>query len=249
MPVRPSSLWYVISKVLISALMMDSAVVAQVSFVYNNEQLKAITVDNINVLTGGGVYLVGSRLGDDTPETNYISVGGSSGRMTNNGPPFRLTFSEKNEYTLTFTAIVGPLKEPVQSLSIAFDFDVSLTHALAFPKHEYRLQCTGKADGPARGSGLMFDHIPQACEIKKANGQHLGNVGALYVDDPAIPWIQFEGKLANVRVVITRGVHVTRFGFVNHFATHSGQVEFGPIQTGQLAILEGHIVVLQKANR
>ena len=63
----------------LSTMRVDGLAAQTVTFDYDSRSVRSITVDGHNVLTGGGLYLIGSADGADIRETNFSS-GGSNGR-------------------------------------------------------------------------------------------------------------------------------------------------------------------------
>lgn len=227
-------------------IIVSGAIKGQTTFEFDDKHLAAIRVGGVNVLTGGGSYLIASASGVDSPETNHSSNGSSGGRLSGGGPPFKLTFRRSGDEKLAVTIQIGPMPKALNSLNFTLDFDSRLASSLAFPAKGYRLGCT-YSDGPKSGSSLKFDDISQRCEIKQG-GVVIGKVGSAIVDDPNLPWIEFDGPLASVRVNRLAAVGTKRAAFFNHFGAHAGQYEFGPVNQGGTVSFEGEIVVTAKTS-
>lgn len=219
-----------------------SALAQPVRFVHDETQVSRIEVGGINLLTGGGIYLIGSATGADDPDTNHSTVGASGGCMTNNGPNFTLSFRQKNANTLGFRVDVGVLPRDMSEIGVAFDFNQQLMQRFRFDGNRFRWRCTGQ-DGERSGSGMAFDDLPQGCRIPPDLSKPvIGYVGAAVVDG-AVPWAEVSGFMATVRVCFLRWSDFRSVTFVNHFATHSFGPDFGSLKKGQSAFVEGEIVV------
>lgn len=236
------------NSVLFVAIIALSTVVAdaQVTFNYDATRVSSIKVNETEILTGGGVYLVGSKTGVDNPTTNYTTVGSNGTAMTNSGPPFKLTFWKKSDTTLGFKAEVGPVAGPIDTLSLPFDFNKQQISKFAFNGGSYYLNASNTGTPYTSGNYVAHSTIPAIYPIYQ-NGVLLGHSGVATTRQPTT-WGAVDGTLASVRINVINHSHYRSMGFFNHFGTNNAEIQFGKFVTGEKATVEGELVVIAKAS-
>lgn len=211
-----------------------------VEFRFDSQRVSRINKAGRNILTGGGIYLIGSFTGADIPETNCSSIGGRNGRMTNGGPPYTLSFRSVGQNRLQFRAVVGPVPRRMEALSMAVDLQKSAVARWGFTGQEYRFF------GAARyrdGSSGRYDEIPQPGIIRNANGTVLGRVGVAFTR--GVPQtLVARGDQLRVRVDVSEAIGVRNGAFTHHFATHNIGFDMGPVEAGDRRVIAGTITIL-----
>lgn len=219
---------------------------AQVDFDFDSTRVKHILVNGTDILTGGGIYLVGSKTGLDDPTSNYTTVGSNGRAMTNSGPPYKLTFWKKSDTILGFKAEVGPVVGTVETLSLPFDFNKQQITKFAFNGNRYFLN--GSSSGTSYTSGNFVAHsaIPAIFPIRQ-NGVLLGYSGVA-ATKAVTTWGAVDGALATVRISVLSHSHYRSMGFFNHFGTNNAEIQFGKFAAGEKASVEGEVIVTPKGS-
>ena len=224
----------------LSTVRVDGLAAQTVNFDYDSRSVRSITVDGHNILTGGGIYLIGSADGSDIRETNFSSGGSNGKRMTNGGPPFSLEFRQSGAHKLAFKASVGPMNvDKMSQLSLAMDFRKDSLDVYEFDGSSYRYWGTR---GEFVGSAGRFDDIPQPGVIRDAWGRELGRVGVARIKPP-FEWVRAAGVFGTVEIRINRAIGLTRAGFTNHFATDDIGLGMHGALRGATVMVEGEIIV------
>jgi len=224
------------------ALGMSLPAKAQVSFGYDSTRVYSIRVNGFEILTGGGVYLIGSQSGNDNPTTNYSSVDSNGRVMTNGGPSFRLSFWVKGPNVLGFIAEVGPVSVlPIAEMNMAFDFHKQLFSTFAFSGNRYYLNRSTSPINYPSGSQVNYSSIPQIHKIFQ-NGVLLGMAGEANTK-AATQWGAATGSLATIRVNVFSATRYRSMDFTNHFGTNNIALGFRTLNVGETARVEGEIVV------
>ena len=218
---------------------------AQIAFKYDATRVSSIQANGVELLTGGGVYLVGSKDGTDNPTSNYSSVGSNGTAMTNSGPPFKLTFWVKSSNTLGFKAEVGPVTGAVKTISLPFDFNKQQIAKFAFNGSRYYLNASSTSTGYTSGTYVAHSAIPAIYPIYK-DGVLLGYSG-IAATKQVTSWGAVDGSVASVQVNVLSHSHYSSMGFFNHFGTNNLELQFGSFTASQNATVEGEIVVTAKS--
>jgi hypothetical protein len=232
-------------------LFTAGSVQAQVKFTFDGTRVSNITVNGQSILGDpvktGGIYLIGSLTGADNSGVSVSSVGASGGYLRPDSPsiprpPYRLVFTRVSEQRLHFYAQVGPMPAEFTTVSMPFDFGKLLVNSFSFNGTEYYLECS-ESNGRRSGSGATYSSIRPACVIPNTGG---GMVGVARTRRPTT-WGEVRGALATVRVNVLRSSHYQSMEFYNHFGTNNLELGFGRMQPGELAFVEGEVIVTPNA--
>lgn len=211
-----------------------------VDFRFDSTRISEIRANGLNILTGGGAYLIGSQTGRDLPSSNYSSIGSTNGRMTNGGPPFRLTFHREGANSLLYELEVGPHHVDIERLDFAIDLQKPYFDRIEFAANRYELfYCSGRQI--RSGSGLHYSDIPVGCEIRDGNIVY-GYVGIAMLK-PIPAWGESIGMFARVRLEVHQHENGIEMSFANHPGTNNLGIGFGRLRRGRLARARGRIVV------
>lgn len=225
---------------------------SNVDFVFDKTRVSRIFVNNKNVLTGGGIYLIGSTSGADNDATNYKSIGATDGRMVASrggqiGPKFELKFGRLNANQIQF-AVSVTANQDFEKMSLAFDWDKSEVTRFRIPGTKLKFIGTGQ-DGwhsgtpvPGReGTRWYFKDIPQHHVVPGTNGQREGT--ALTRNVAEMGWVRLSGPRVKIKVELNTLQGVKDAAFTNHFAANASGYGFGPLRKGETAKIEGVITV------
>lgn len=227
----------------------DSRAIAQqaiTAYDFDTKQVKAITVNGRNLLTGNGIYLIGSASGADGVLDPYNSPQSRDGLRLRNGrgqdgPPFKLQFWQNGLGSLSFRAEVGPVDRTFNTLSMPFDFAPAVMDRFAFDGSRYRVECTGARKS---GSDAPYASIVPQCHIvrNEQTGVEVARVGVAIVESPA-SWAEVNGSVAKVRVNIRQASHYQSLRFHHHTFTNNLELSFGTMRKGEKAWVEGEMIV------
>lgn len=225
----------------------------RVTFSYDATRLHALSVGGVNLLTGGGGYVIGSRSGRDDPASNFSSVGSDGRTMTNGGPSYRLSFFPKSETTLGFRVSFGPIT-PAQAdpitrrlarISVPLDFRKDLVDRFGFAGNQYFVNNASRRTTYTSGSSVRYASIPTPFPIYRTAGAipHLLGYTGVVESRQATVWGEVAGSVASVRIRILSHTNYRSMEFYNHFGTHNIEMRVGPLAVGQSAALDGEIIV------
>lgn len=252
-----SGFGYILGMALVFGAIPNNAQ-ADVSFGYEPTRIHTIAVNGVNLLnptrTGGGVYLIGSKSGNDDPSSNYISVGTNGSLMTNGGPTYRLKFWQKNATTLGFQAEVGPISSSqvnpatgkLARISLPFDFRKEVFSQFAFNGSKYYLNNSASGTNYASGSQVNYTSIPTPFPIRQNPGGPIIGYTGVAITKQATSWGELTGPLATLRVNVLNSTNYRTMEFYNHFGTNNIELQFGPLAIGQRASVDGEIIVIQR---
>lgn len=222
-----------------------SAQTGGVVFGYDNTQLRSIKVNGIEILTGGGGYLIGSPSGADGSGDGFTSYNSNGTRMSNNGPGFSLRFTPTaNPNVLRFRAQVTlDNRDRVATLSLPFDFDKRAVTSWSFNGSRFRYNNEATI---RNGFGGAYASIPQPFRIP-AQGPLITYTG--FAKPTSLPsWGQVAGSVATVRINITGNSGAREMLFYNHGFTNNAEVGFGALTRGQTVWVEGELIVTPTAD-
>ena len=224
---------------------------------YDETRISRIHYRGVDILTGGGIYLIGSASpnGADIPETNFGSIGSRKGRMVapngdTNGPNFTLRFTKKGPNVIKFDATIGPVNQDFPQIGMSFDFNRNAITTFTFGGTRLKYTGTGEDgwhDGaPAQNGGTRwrFDAIPQHQAIKNSSGRLLGRVGSAFTrDTDDMSSVKLFGRDVLLRIDLDRSSNAKTMGFSNHFAANAFGYGFGPLAKGESGHLSGRITI------
>lgn len=232
---------------------LGSQAIAQqtVRYDFDSKKLKSIIVNGDNLMTGNGIYLIGSLTGADGVLGPFNSPNSLDGlRLMNGyqqyGAPFKLQFSQNGSGTLSFIAEIGPVEQTYETLSMPFDFGPTVMDRFAFDGSNYLMECTGTVK---KVSNDAYSSITPQCHVVKdeKTGEIVARVGVAIVRSPVL-WAEVSGPKAKVRVTIKRSSHYTSLRFHRHTGTHNLELSFGKMQKGEKAFVEGEVIVTPKSS-
>ena len=241
-------------------LMLSGVVraVGGVDFAFDNTRIRRIVVNGKNILPPGtgGIYLIGSTSGRDIPEDSYKSIGAINGRMApavgnQVGPKFQFKIDQIGPNTIKFTASVTA-NQDFRNMSLAFDLDKQAITRFRFPGTRLKFIGTGRTDGwhdaaqndigmkaKTTGSIWRFRDIPQHTSIKGGASQGT----ALTRNQNEMYSVGVEGPNVKIRVDVKSHEHVTEMALTNHSVVNAFGWNFGPLEKGETAKIEGVISV------
>lgn len=226
---------------------------------YDETRISRIQYRGVDILTGGGIYLVGSVNGRDVRETNLNSIGSKNGRMISDfgeiGPRFELKFTPEGPNRIKFVASVGPVGRDFERLDLAFDFNKQAVRSFAFGGTRLKFVGTGD-DGwhnatpdqiTKNGSRWRFNQIPQHQGSRDAYGRPLPKLGAAFTrNDSDKQWAKLFGPAVTIRIDVTSSHNYREMGITNHFVSHTFGFGFGPLKRGESASVEGYITITHR---